>query len=101
MPSYYDRALAALDAAGIRTHYAGQPTYAVNVALGRQRLSGGDLRGAARHFYGGRYARIRERVLDALTRAGVAREERGPRKSRYLVDTETGMPVNGGVNPYA
>lgn len=89
---YHVRALAALEAAGIRIRYAGADTYAVAVALGRARLSGADLRGRGR-AYGGRYARIRGRVIRALEGAGVAREERGPRGFRFLVDAATGTPV--------
>lgn len=90
--TYKDRAFAALKESGIRTERGGYYTYAASVALGHQCLSGADPRGKAKRF-GGTYYGTRVRVLRALTKAGVAHEERGAHNRRYLVDNETGREV--------
>lgn len=58
-------------------------SYAWDVAMGAQRLSGSDLRGKASR-YGAQYARTRSKVLRILKDAGLAREAKGPHGLRYL-----------------
>lgn len=91
---YVARVVACLERAGVSAFYRGRPTYALEVACGREALSGnrpGYSPATAPH-----YAKTRTRVLNALAADLLAIEERSTTRGRerYLVDLETGLPVS-------